>query len=382
MTHTWTIIGGGIQGITTAVHLLEHNIVSVQNLRIIDPHGEPLAQWRFRTNRIEMPYLRSSFVHHLSSKPFTLENHAEGDSPFLGRYKRPERAFFHEYCEQEVKRHKLDSCFIKDSVTGLKKNATWEIELASGETMYSDKVVLALGAGQKLSIPACLKPYNGQHVHHIFDTELDLESMEGKIAIIGGGITSAHTAALLSNRYPGQVTLSKRHAFRVHAFDSNPGWLGPKKMSSFKRVESYQERRSCIHEARNRGSITRDLLFKLRKLEREQKLEIITEEWTDVTRKDGRYVLFNEQTSLEVDHIVCCTGFEPVLPGKEWLQATIDAYSLPCAQCGFPILTSSLMWAEDLYAVGALAELEIGPVARNISGAQRAASRIVESQLA
>lgn len=39
----------------------------------------------------------------------------------------------------------------------------------------------------------------------------------------------------------------------------------------------------------------------------------------------------------------------------------------------------SLEWCPHLYVTGPLAELEIGPIARNISGARQAAERIVQS---
>jgi hypothetical protein len=51
---------------------------------------------------------------------------------------------------------------------------------------------------------------------------------------------------------------------------------------------------------------------------------------------------------------------------------------LPCADCGYPIVSRALQWGHDLYVIGALAELEMGPIARNISGARQAAGRIVE----
>ena len=51
--------------------------------------------------------------------------------------------------------------------------------------------------------------------------------------------------------------------------------------------------------------------------------------------------------------------------------------SLPCARCGYPIVDPSLRWHPGVYVSGPLAELELGPVARNIAGARRAGDRIV-----
>ena len=53
--------------------------------------------------------------------------------------------------------------------------------------------------------------------------------------------------------------------------------------------------------------------------------------------------------------------------------------SLPCAECGYPVVEPDLRWHPRIYVTGPLAELELGPASRNISGARRAADRIVAS---
>ena len=55
--YKWIIIGGGIQGTTMANFLLKQNKVSNDELAIIDPHTEPLANWKRCTNSISMPFL-------------------------------------------------------------------------------------------------------------------------------------------------------------------------------------------------------------------------------------------------------------------------------------------------------------------------------------
>nr|WP_249023480.1 hypothetical protein [Planococcus salinarum] len=50
---------------------------------------------------------------------------------------------------------------------------------------------------------------------------------------------------------------------------------------------------------------------------------------------------------------------------------------MKCANCGFPIVNGNLQWDQNLYVMGSLAELEIGPIAKNISGARQAAERII-----
>lgn len=56
----------------------------------------------------------------------------------------------------------------------------------------------------------------------------------------------------------------------------------------------------------------------------------------------------------------------------------IQRHALPCAECGYPVVDSHLRWHPAIFVTGPLAELEVGPVSRNIVGARKAANRIVE----
>ena len=53
---------------------------------------------------------------------------------------------------------------------------------------------------------------------------------------------------------------------------------------------------------------------------------------------------------------------------------------LELCSCGYPAPDKYLKWG-DVYVAGTLAELELGPSARNIAGARLAAERIVEGAL-
>jgi hypothetical protein len=50
---------------------------------------------------------------------------------------------------------------------------------------------------------------------------------------------------------------------------------------------------------------------------------------------------------------------------------------LPCAGCGYPLVSPRLEWASGLFVTGPLAELELGPTARNIAGARAAGERLL-----
>jgi hypothetical protein len=80
--------------------------------------------------------------------------------------------------------------------------------------------------------------------------------------------------------------------------------------------------------------------------------------------------------TLQTDRLILATGFVPTRPGGAWLDQAVSDYDLPIAPDGFPIVDPSLCWSDGLYVTGPLAELEVGPVARNFIGARLAAERI------
>ena len=59
---------------------------------------------------------------------------------------------------------------------------------------------------------------------------------------MGAGI-SAIQAALYAEKKGKKVYLISRHPLRIHQFDSDPGWLGPKFMSKFLREKNYLKKK-------------------------------------------------------------------------------------------------------------------------------------------
>ena len=74
------------------------------------------------------------------------------------------------------------------------------------------------------------------------------------------------------------------------------------------------------------------------------------------------------------------------------IHALAQKSNLPLSDCAYPIVNSHLQWKKDstsssqqsttptttnIYVTGALADLELGPSARNIAGARMASERIL-----
>ncbi|MCM3245879.1 lysine N(6)-hydroxylase/L-ornithine N(5)-oxygenase family protein [Cytobacillus firmus] len=387
MVYDWIVVGGGIQGSTTAAFLVKNSKVSTDKLRIIDPHEMPLFKWTKSTERIGMKFLRSPFVHHLDVDPFSLRSYAAKHqwkkSEFYGVYKRPSLEVFNEHSQTLLHDLGLGASWHQGYVNGLdREDNFWIVSTAGGERLKSKNVVLALSINDQLHVPewadSIKQKWHG--MFHIFDDSADFSKLRMPVAVIGGGITAAHTVIKLSALYSGQVTLIKRHPFKVCDFDSDPGWLGPKYQKSYQRITDYSERREVIKKARNRGSLPSELFLKLRKLENDQTIKVADGEVTSVKQVENKELILSVDTQeVKVQSIVFATGFRPSRPGGSWLEKAIETFGLPCAKCGYPIVSQSLEWCRHLYVTGPLAELEIGPIARNISGARQAAERIVQS---
>ena len=157
-----------------------------------------------------------------------------------------------------------------------------------------------------------------------------------------------------------------------------------------------------IQEARNRGSLAAEVTQTLEKAILRDKtisLELaeIDSAESNVSRLELRIrpfeldeaqyqktgeLAFNFNTKaqrLDVDEVVLATGFEAKRPGGTLIDGAIRTMDLPTATDGFPIVDRHLRWREGLFVMGPLAELEVGPVSRNISGARMAADRIRKS---
>lgn len=382
----WLVIGGGIHGCTISTYLIKHKKVQSEKLCIIDPHSQPMERWKRNTERISMPYLRSPSVHHIDVRPFSLQKFGKisGEhNQFYGIYKRPSLQLFNEHSDYVISETNLKESWhigLVESVQKIKK--FWEVTTENGEKIRSKNVVIAISVNGQLLIPNWAKElssHDPKRVHHIFDDKLgSIEDIQTPIAIIGGGITAAQLSIKMSRENPGNVTLIKRHPFRVHDFDSDPGWLGIKRQGPYRKIKDYNIRREQIKEARLKGSVPKDVLHKVKRLEAEQKLRVVEGEVNSCTVDQEYFTLNVNSMSFQVRHVLLATGFLPTRPGR-WLEKLIKEESLRCARCGYPIVNEDLQWCPHLYVMGPLAELELGPIARNISGARQAAERILAS---
>lgn len=382
----WVIVGGGVHG-THASLVLTARGVARDRLRVVDPHDEPLARWEECTRNAGMEFLRSPSVHNLDLEPFALDRFSRSPEgrpfrAFRAPYDRPSLDLFREHVRHVVDSSRLRDLRVRARAEGLRAvPGGWCVKTDAGP-LPARRVLLALGLSEQPAWPGWAREARaaGLDVEHLFSPGFDFwsEPAAGAIAVVGGGITAAQAATALANDGEVPVILLRRHPLRVHQFDSDPGWLGPLHLSGFRALPPGTERRRAIDAARHRGSVPPDVASRLGAAVRQGTLTVLEAEVLAASPSDdgGASLRLSSGETVVVRHVVLATGFERTRPGGPWLDDAVLDHALPCSTCGYPLVDRSLQWAPGLHVTGPLAELEIGPVARNIAGARMAAERL------
>ena len=381
----WLIIGGGVHGTLLSRFLTGAAGVPRERLRVLDPHEDPLARWDHCTANTGMEFMRSPSVHHLDVESFSVRRFTqyvgEETMRFAPPYHRPHLEVFRAHCAHVIEAHDLRGLRLQGSAHGLeRKTGYWEVETDRG-CVHAEHVVLAMGASDHLGYPDWVSPRLKPRVQHLFDPDFDrtLIAPEEDVAIVGCGISAAQLALALANRPEGSggVTVFTRRKVYTRQFDIDPGWLGPRYLARFQREPSMVERRSKIRAARGVATIPPEIWRAVRRARHAEQVEWLRAEVAKAELDShGRLQVTFTNGSRAFDRLVLATGFVRTCPRPSWLDRTIETLDLPLAPCGYPIVDDALAWAPGLHVTGPLAELVIGPAARNIAGARMAASRL------
>lgn len=368
------IIGGGIHGITIALKLLEERKLTINDLLIFDPNPF-ISRWETITKKIGMDYLRSPLVHHVHPNPMHLKQYAKEKDyaqGFSGYYQKPQLEMFNNHIHDQIKTYQLDKCYVCDKAQNIKCDKNEYSVIGENNTYQCHKIILATGINHLHSIPDFMHNLPKNRYSHVFNNSIEID--DSTDVIIGGGITAFHIARKLSENK--KITLIMRHEIRCHELDADPGWLGPKYMNYFNKVTNYDERRLLIKNARHRGSVPMHLKQSIINLARKGKIDLIVQ---DIRHVDEKNITLDNGQKIPFQKIILATGCEPNLNNDILIQNIIQNFNAPVANCGFPIVSKRLEWLPGIYVAGSLAELELGPISRNIIGGRKASERIAAS---
>jgi pyruvate/2-oxoglutarate dehydrogenase complex dihydrolipoamide dehydrogenase (E3) component len=392
----WLIVGGGIHGTHLSFYLTQRLGVPMASVRVLDPHPHPLAQWQRVTANVGMRFLRSPHVHSLHDDPYALVTYARihcanPRAEFIPTYNRPTLALFNAHSAWLIARHKLDTLRLQGRAQGLiHAGDGWQMQTEHGQ-LSARNVLLAFGLTEQPYYPTWAQVHDTTthgaqnlvalpNIRHIFAEDYTPHSIGAgqRVAVVGGGITAAQAALTLAER-GARVWLVTRHGPRVHDFDSDTCWVVPQCLERFHALSNYGQRRQMLREVRHRGSMPHDVFTVLQSATDNGFVRVVLDEVSTAEIYAGGVRLHLRADTLEVDQVVLATGLDARRPGGAWLDAAIATHGLATAACGYPIVDQRLRWADGLYVSGALAELEVGPTARNIIGARLAAYRIGEA---
>ena len=394
-----TIIGGGIHGVAIAIRLLRDMPTAARHLAIVDRHPQPLTQWRCKTERQGMTFLRSPAVHHITPDALGIVEYAERHnrtSELAPPYSQPSTQLFWDFCNEvlaELEGHRVYYQFDVAKLRWDKGTGRFPFRLIStnNQGFRSRCVILAIGADDCAYVPPEFVQWQFRYPHRILHAsqfEVDCEdeqNRKGKIVIVGGGLTAGTLAKSLSAR-GHSVALIARKQLKTEQFDFPPVWLGPKALAKFASETDFRRRYEIIQQNRGEGSITPDIMEALIDAPNiDLYPETCIRNIVSVDRKKQTQHLQVETTReviTEVSRVILATGYQFNLRCYGFLKELVTQHRIPLV-CGLPCLDDDLQLhpIQNLFCSGTIAQLQIGPAAGNIAGANLAYERLREQLL-
>jgi cation diffusion facilitator CzcD-associated flavoprotein CzcO len=385
------IIGSGPHALTLATHLIQKSKKFRDKFLVFDPSGTWLNGWAKQFSALQIPHLRSPVVHQPDPNPHALSTFAENRrAELFNPYDLPGTQIFQDFCAELVQRWQLAAKVYAASVVHLEiLERGYQLWLGNGKSITARRVVLAHRGGTpywpnwaiaaQSDLVDSSQHQLSQRLQH--SSQIDLCQVQApgeRILIIGGGLTSGHLA-IGAMAAGAQVTMMHRREFYAKLFDADPGWLGPKYLKGFEANKDWTERAEIVKNARNGGSLTPAIMNQLRSAEKTGKLSFSEncEVRQAIWQNHHWLVICHDGKQLEFDRLWLATGtqlhasMEPLLSE---LQATYPTEIIG----GLPTLEDHLRWPRSqVFIMGGLAALRVGPTARNLSGARMASQRIV-----
>ncbi len=392
-----TIIGGGIHGVSIALRLLRDMPAAAKHLAVVDRHPHPLTQWRSKTERQGMTFLRSPAVHHITPDALGIVEYAERHNrtnALAPPYSQPSTQLFWDFCKSAFPELREARVYYQFDVAKLRwdKGAgrfPFRLISTNSEGFRSSCVVLAIGSDDCAYVPPELVQWQRRYpdlILHASQFSMDCEDKKddkgNRIVIVGGGLTAGTLAKSLSER-GYHVALIARKRLKTEQFDFPPVWLGPKALAEFASETDFQRRYEIIQQNRGEGSITPDIMAALLNTPKvdiypETRIHNITIEKEDLPTRKLR-VETTCSVMTDVSRVILATGYRFDLRRYGFLTELLAQHHIPLV-CGLPQLDTDLQLhpIENLFGSGTIAQLQIGPASGNIAGANLAYERLRE----
>lgn len=379
------IIGGGVHGVHL-FHLIKKKTGNKLAVGIVDPNPAPLHNWKHCTTNSGMKFLRSPGVHHVDIDPFALQKFSRRHYSMQPKFfttprNRPSLSLFNAHARDVLSVYNQQDYWLQTQITDIELHSKGACVFSEDGMIRARHIILAVGNGGQLYMPEWTQKLISKAfpVHHIYSPDFSVNTYkEGfHTVVVGSGMGAVQAFIKLAESHSGKITLLTPRKITVSQYDIEPGWMGPKYLHRFNSERSLSKRRAMISSARKRGSITSDVYRKLQQvLNLEHTSHVIGKvKSAELFGSDNAFLTLDNGDHLFCDQILMGTGFSSVI-NSALIQNLKNNAHLRCSECGYPIVDPFLRWHDNLCVSGELAELEVGPAAKNIIGARQAGERI------
>lgn len=417
--------------------------VPKKRICVVDRSNSWLDAWQNNFDRLSIEYLRSPALAHpdlfdphallsfavrhgrenelLESGCGDMKKIFELGQSQIGLWKLPSTKLFVDFCLELAK--ELPHSFIGHAMVDLEKVSIsrFRLVLSDGTFIDTKAVVLAVGTTGRPIVPSGIQnhPHVRQWTQLPTSTMSQAASPQGQdnlpTMVVGGGLTAVQVALKELNRWkpsPGRqdcrvILVSKRPLVEKH-FDIDIKWFDLRKAN--KCVADFYHhtmnaRVQALKEARRGGSVPPLYMKQILQAEQDGRLlclvgdvESFTGEGSDmktahvlVDHRDwARKSLYGQPlreppitvvSEFRVKDIIVACGVRPDCENPSSLTEKIQAKWPIRVEKGLPCVTQDLRWEEgmDLFVVGSLAALSVGPDAGNLMGIRRAAQIVANA---
>lgn len=371
------MVGAGPHSLSIVAHLLAAEPSLRDRIAVVDPTGRWMRTWHEQFARLEIGVLRSPIVHHPHVDPGALANYVAGKHlPRSGLpYDPPLTRVFASFCSGLIQSLDLDDMVLEGRVSGLTVGDGMTVATTNG-AVTARHVVWAANTAVPV-VPAGLEAAtDAGAIRHA--SSIDLRSIgsldDEHITIVGGGLTAAHLAVAAVDR-GAAVTLATRRPITERDFDVEPGWLGPRCLDGYWRLDRPDRRLDTARNARGGGSIPGWMLRRLQSEMQAGRIDHVIGAIDGCSVGTDGVELGIAGSSTPAGQCWLATGTRPDVRADQALAPHVDAHL-----DGIPVVGADLrVGAGPLYVTGRLATMELGPAAGNLWGARMASRRITNA---
>ncbi|CAJ1936399.1 unnamed protein product [Cylindrotheca closterium] len=405
-----------------------------KKVAVVDPSGEWMTCWNQNFSKLGISFLRSPAMAHpdafdgSSLVAYAVTNEREAElrasgcadhcqlqglaEVHTGLWNLPSTPLFRDFCKDVSSR--LPHTFYADHAVDIKKDASkdlnFSVHLKSGGTLKSKAVVLAMGALGDAIIPKGIATVPDERLLHWKNLEYSSSNPEhgipcewNDILVVGGGLTAVQVSQLALRGKPScKVTLCSRRPLVEKHLDIGLEWadrrVATKCQADFYH-QSVESKVAMLKEARGGGSVPPCYVRDVENLEKKGRLTRIVGNATFheseaellefmpslqsasnfKEKGDSPLLITIESKVHRYDGVIVACGVRPDCRKNPVCASLLQQFNDAKQAHGFPLVTEDLEWMRNVFVVGGMASLNLGPDAGNLMGMRRGATIVANT---